>query len=187
MADKKNYFKELYDVCVVINSSLEPEAVLRKIAEQLISAMQAKACSIRLLDQAGEVLEQRAAIGLSKGYIRKGKVELSKSQLDQDVLKSGKPLYIADVSRDSRFQYPEAAKAEGLTSMLVAPLVVDGKAIGVMRVYSAKQQDFSEEDREFLTAVTHLAAIAIENAMLHAALKKAFELQNTFSYQIFDD
>ncbi len=186
-AGTKNYFHELYEVCTVINSSLEPQTVLKKIAEQLTAAVKAKACSIRLLSRDGEILESGVSHGLSKGYIRKGQVEVKKSLLDVEVLGCGKPVYIADVSHDSRFQYPEAARAEGLTSVLVAPLIMDGKAIGVVRVYTAEARNFSAEDQEFLLAVTNLAAIAIENAKLHQALKADYELLNEYNYIVFED
>lgn len=183
----KNYFQALYEVCAVINSSLEPPVVLQKIAEQLTRALSAKACSIRLLDRHGELLLSSAAHGLSKGYIRKGKVEVKKSQLDTEVISSGKPVYIEDVSRDTRFQYPEAAREEGLSSVLVAPLKVEGKVIGVVRVYTGAKYNFNDDDREFIMAVTHIAAIAIENARLHQALKSDYELLTEYNYQIFED
>lgn len=183
----KNYFQNLYEVCAVINSSLEPQVVLQKIAEQITKALEAKACSIRLLDRHGEILLASAAHGLSRGYVRKGKVEVKKSQLDTEVISSGKPVYIEDVSHDKRFQYPEAAKEEGLTSVLVGPLKVDGKVIGVVRVYTGSKYDFNDNDREFIMAVTHIAAIAIENARLHQALKSDYELLTEYNYQIFED
>jgi GAF domain-containing protein len=183
----KDYFHALYKVATVINSSLEPSIVIQKIAEQLTEAMGAKACSIRLLDRTGHTLLSSAAHGLSKGYIRKGPVEVKKSSLDVEVLSSGKALYIEDVATDSRFQYPEAAKAEGLVSVLVSPLKVEGKSIGVVRVYTAKKHSFDPLDQEFLMAVTHVAAIAIENARLHQALKSDYELLTEYNYQIFED
>ena len=183
----KNYFRDLYEVCVVLNSSLEPQLLLHKIAERLTATMEAKACSMRLLDRSGEVLQSSVSYGLSKGYLHKGSVAVKKSQIDEEVLSGGKPVYIEDVSLDRRFQYPEAAKAEGLSSVLVAPLKLEGRAIGVVRVYTAEKRTFSDEEREFLMAVTHLAAIAIENARLHAALKADFELQNAYSYLVFED
>ncbi len=188
MAERtKGYFQALYEVSSVINSSLEPQSVLQKIAEQLTRAMEAKACSIRLLDRTGTLLLASAAHGLSKGYVRKGKVEVKKSQLDTEVISSGKPVYIEDVSHDKRFQYPEAAKEEGLTSVLVAPLKVEGKVIGVVRVYTGEKYDFNADDREFVMAVTHIAAIAIENARLHQALKADYELLTEYNYQVFED
>jgi signal transduction protein with GAF and PtsI domain len=183
----ESYYKALYQVCTVANASLEPQIALGKIAEQLTRAMNAKACGIRLLDKQGELLLASASYGLSRGYIRKGKVEVKKSQLDMEVISSGRPVYIADVSRDQRFQYPEAAREEGLTSVLVAPLKVEGKIIGVVRVYTAEEYAFKDEDRDFVMAITHVAAIAIENARLHQALKSDYELLSKYNYQIFED
>jgi signal transduction protein with GAF and PtsI domain len=188
MSDKKkDYFHDLYEICIVINSTLETSVLMKMIAKQLTSSMCAKACSMRLLSKNGETLETSISHGLSKGYIHKGKVEIKKSQIDVEVLSSGKPLYIGDVSTDPRWQYPEAAKSEGLASVLIAPLKVEGRCIGVVRVYTEQKQQFNEEDREFLMAVTHLAAISIENARLHQALKANFELLTQFNYNVFDD
>jgi GAF domain-containing protein len=188
MADKsKDYFHDLYEVCVVINSSLETHSLMKKIAEQITASMHAKACSIRLLDASGEALDSSISFGLSESYVHKGKVLIKKSQIDGEVLSSGKLVHIDDISTDKRWQYPEAAKSEGLASVLIAPLKVEGRCIGVVRVYTAQKQQFSEEDRDFLMAVTHLAAISIENARLHQALKSDYELQSKFDYNVFED
>lgn len=63
--------------------------------------------------------------------MRKGPVEVAKSGLDGEVLK-GKLIHLRDACSDGRFQYPESAKAEGLVSVLSAPLMVNGKAIGIL-------------------------------------------------------
>lgn len=187
MSEKKCYFKPMYEMAAIISSSLEPHIVLQKIVEQTTKAAKVKACSIRLLDKHENYLLSSAAHGLTKGYIRKGPVEVRKSQLDLEVLSGGVPVYIADITNDARFQYPEQAKEEGLVSILVVPLKADGKTIGVMRLYTAEKHEFSPEDREFLMAVGHLTGIAIENARLHQALKLEYELLNEYNYQIFED
>ena len=183
----KNYFKALYDVVTVINSSLNPQVVLQKIVEQIATALSTKASSLRLLDRSGKYLLAGASYGLSKEYLRKGQIEMLKSRIDSDVLSSGKVVYMQDVTTDPRFQYPEAAHAEGIASILVAPLSVEGKPIGVLRVYTGKLRAFSVEEHDFLMAVAHIAAIAIENARLHEALRSDYELLAQFHHQIFDD
>lgn len=182
-----NYFKALYDVATVINSSLNTQVVLQKVVEQVAQAISAKACTLRLLDRSGAYLLASASHGLSKGYLRKGQVELLKSRVDADVLGSGKVVVIGDATNDSRFQYPDAAKAEGIASIMVAPLLVDKKPIGILRIYTDKVRDFSQDDEDFLMAVAHIAAIAIENARLHEALRSDYELLTKFNYQIFED
>jgi len=182
-----SYFQALYDVVTVINSSLNPQVVLQQVVEQVAKATNTKACTLRLLDRTGKYLLASASTGLSKGYLRKGQVELLKSRLDADVLGKGTPVYIKDVTNDERFQYPEAAKTEGIASILVAPLLVDKKPIGVLRVYTEKVREFSAEEQDFLVAVSNIAAIAIENARLHEALRSDYELLTQFNYQIFED
>ncbi len=181
------YFRPLYEVASVINSSLEPQDVLNRIVEQVRSAMNAKACTLRLLDRSGEFLLASASAGLSKGYMRKGQVELKKSRLDSEVLSGGVPVYVPDASQEDRFQYPEQAKNEGLVSVLSVPLKVDGKSIGVVRVYTSVKHEFAQDERDFLMAVAHIAAIAIENARLHNALKADYELLTKYNYQVFED
>lgn len=183
---KQDYFHALHKVVTVINSSLDPDVVLTKVAEQTASTMHCKACTIRLLDDAGEVLLASAAYGLSPDYMRKGPVEVSKSGMDSEVL-SGKTIHLRDATSDGRFQYPEAARKEGLISVLSTPLMVDGRAIGLLRVYSDTARDFSCDEQTFIEAVSSVSALAIQNARMHEALRCKFELQNTYTYQIFED
>jgi len=186
-SQEKDYFKALYDVVTVINSSLNPQVVLQKVVEQVASALDAKACTLRLLDRSGKNLLASASCGLSKGYLRKGQIELLKSRIDSDVLGSGKVVHMKDVTTDPRFQYPEAARDEGIASILVAPLLIDKKPVGVLRIYTDKPREFSPQEHDFLMAVSHIAAIAIENARLHEALRSDYELLTQYNYQIFED
>ena len=126
-----------------------------------------------------------AAWGLSKGYLRKGPIEIAKSGLDREVL-AGNVVHIQDVATDPPLQYPEAARAEGLVSILVLPLLVDGKAIGSLRVYSAVARNFTEEEVEFAGAIANLSAIAIENARMHQALKTDYELLTAYNNTIHE-
>jgi len=186
MSKERDYYHSLYEVAKVINSSLDPTLVLDTIAQQVTKALNMKACSIRLLDSQGEKLLMSASHGLSKGYIRKGAVEVGKSGLDREVL-AGNPATIRDASSDPRFQYPEKAKEEGICSLAVIPLMVEDRAVGVLRVYSGTCRDFPAEEIEFLTIIANLSAIAIENARLHHRLKLDKELQTAYDYRLFED
>ncbi|WP_028573964.1 GAF domain-containing protein [Desulfonatronovibrio hydrogenovorans] len=186
MAKEKDYYHSLYEVAKVINSSLDPANVLQVIARQVTEAMNLKAASIRLLDKEDKRLLLGSSHGLSKGYLRKGAVEVAKSGLDQEAL-SGKNVTINDVCSDSRFQYPEKAREEGIASVVVVPLKVEEKVIGVLRGYSDTCREFSRDEIEFMTIIANLSAIAIENARLHQKLKLDCELQEAFEYRLFED
>ena len=180
------YFRALRDVVLAISSSLEPKDVLKKITAETAATMGCKASTIRLLDRTGRFLLPSAAFGLSESYMRKGSVEVKKSGMDSEVL-AGKTIHLRDAAADGRFQYPSSAKAEGLVSVLSAPLLVDGKAIGLMRVYSAEARDFNEDEHMFIEAVAAVSAIAIQNARLHEELRNNYELMTKHTYQVFED
>lgn len=188
MTNSKNrLYQTFYQVVRDVNSSLDPETVLHKIAEKVSWAMDVKACTIRLLSRDGKYLLASGQCGLSKGYMIKGKIEVSKSAIDREVL-SGQNVFLKDARQDSRFQYPESARDEGIVSVMVVPLMKEGEeALGVLRVYSDTERQFEEEEIEFLTAMADICSIAVENAHLHAKLKSDYELLAAYEFRLFED
>jgi signal transduction protein with GAF and PtsI domain len=181
-----DYFTALYDVARVINASLQPTRVLNEIVECVTQAMQVKACSLRLLASRGKTLEMGASFGLSEAYLHKGPILVKESRVDQTALK-GSPVWIEDAQTNDHFQYREQAKKEGIRSVLVLPLMVEAKPIGVLRVYSEDVRAFDERDRQFLEAVANLSAIAIDNARHHETLKVKCDLMAAHKYRIDDN
>jgi len=187
MANRElDYYRALYEVARTINSSLDLADVLEKVAKSTSEAMKVKACSIRLLSADRKRLVFGAAYGLSEGYLRKGAVEVDKSGVDRQVLR-GNTVLIPDATEDTRFQYPERAREEGIRSVLVVPLATRGGIIGVMRVYTAEQREFSDAEIEFLGLIADLSAVAIDNARLYQLLKGDYEMLVTFQDRLFDE
>ncbi|HYK85532.1 MAG TPA: GAF domain-containing protein [Ktedonobacteraceae bacterium] len=170
----KDYYTALYQTALTISSSLELEEVLQSVVTSITEAMQVKACSLRLLDERSGQLQMSAVYGLSGGYLAKGPVEVEHSPLDSEALK-GAPVIIPDVTTDERFQYREAARREGIVSVLCVPLEVRGRSIGVMRVYTSEACTFHEDDIQFLSVLASLSALAIENARLYENVKQSFD------------
>ncbi|MDD2218747.1 MAG: GAF domain-containing protein [Desulfoplanes sp.] len=188
MSEKdKTYFQTFYKMARVINSSLDPSIVLQHIAEETTQAMEAKGCTIRLLGKKGDVLLPKASFGLSQNYVRKGPVVVKSSGVDQEVL-AGNVVTIEDPGSDPRFQYPGKAREEGLGSILIMPLTIEGdKVIGVLRVYDAHKRTFTQEEQDFAMAIVNLSALAIQNARMHHQLRKHVELVKAYQYQVFED
>jgi GAF domain-containing protein len=170
----RDYYTALYQAAMTISSSLELPEVLQSVVKSITEAMQVKACGLRLLDRRTGQLQLSAVHGLSSGYLAKGPVEVEHSPIDSEAL-CGKTVIIPDVSVDSRFQYKEAAKREGIVSVLCVPLEVRGEAIGVLRVYTDEPCTFHEDDIQFLSVLASLAGLAIANANLYASLKNSYD------------
>ena len=178
----ERFYRGLHEAVSAINSSLDPATVLEKIVEHTAKAMDAKGCTLRLLGKSGKMLRAGATYGLSRNYLRKGPVEVAKSEVDREALFGGGVVCIADACADPRFQYPEAAKEEGIASVMALPLTVEGRAIGVLRLYCGNVREFEQSEIDFATAIANLSAIAIENARLHQALKTDYELLTAYEY-----
>jgi GAF domain-containing protein len=170
----RDYYTALYQSALTFSSSLELAVLLQSVVKSTTEAMQVKGCALRLLDPRTGQLQLSAVYGLSSGYLAKGPVDVGHSPIDSEAL-SGKAVIIQDVSTDTRFQYKEAAKREGIVSVLCVPLEVRGEAIGVLRVYSGELCNFCDEDIQFLSVLASLAALAIENANLYESLKNSYD------------
>jgi signal transduction protein with GAF and PtsI domain len=177
---QKDYYQALYQTALTISSSLELDQVLQSVVISTTEAMQVKACALRLLDQESGQLRLSAVYGLSHEYLAKGPINLVNSQIDSEAMK-GSPIYISDVRSDPRFQYKDAARHEGIVSVLCVPLEVHGNYIGVLRVYTRTLTEFIEGDIQFMSVLASLAALAIENARLYESMKSTYHgVMNAF-------
>ena len=79
------------------------------------------------------------------------------------------------------------AQAEGIKSVLVVPLMLEKKAIGVLRVYADRVRKFRDEEIKFLKAVANLSAIALDNARMHETLRIRCDLMAAHKYRIDDN
>ena len=113
-----------------------------------------------------------AAFGLSETYLNKGALNADRSM--PEVLQ-GAPVCIKNAPDDPRIQYPEAAKSEGIVSMLSVPISVKDQIIGVLRIYTAQQRNFSDDECEFICGLSDMGGIAIDNARMYDHLKADHE------------
>jgi GAF domain-containing protein len=147
--------------------------------ESIKTALDVKGCSVFLINRKTDELEVAASYGLSDEYINKGPVSALRSIALS--LEEG-PVAIYDVSDDPRIQYPEypdAAKNEGIASILSVPIVVAGRSIGALRIYTSEHWEFTLEDVNFVQAMAQIAGMAIEMARQYKGLKDSIEILKT--------
>jgi GAF domain-containing protein len=168
--EKVNLHQSLLHIAAALNSTLDLQPMLEQLLQATVTEMQLKAASVRLLDPKQNVLRLVAAYGLGRAYLDKGNVHVGRSPVDQSALR-GEPIVLFDVETEIGFEYPQEATHEGIRSVLVVPLKLKERSLGVMRVYSVRPRHFSPVSIQFVSSVAGLVALAIENAELHAALK----------------
>lgn len=165
-------FKTLYEVAQTINSSLRVQEVLDLIANSALEVMDAKGCTIRLLED-DQALRLGATAGLSADYVRKGPVLLGESELDRRVLEDGL-VAIRNVQEDTSWQYQEAAAREGLTSVLSIALRTTEGNKGVIRIYARRPRSFTADEIALVSAFANQAATAIQNAELYEDIRRNY-------------
>ncbi len=96
-----------------------------------------------------------------------------------------KPLVINDPKNDSRFQ--GVAWPELVRSILVVPMLVHSRLIGILTLYNKKRGDgFSTEDQRLLSILAGQSGQVVENARLVEEEKKLAVVQQelNFAYEI---
>lgn len=175
---RQEYFSVFREISKDILSTLDLKEVLKSIVEQVTRAMEAKGSTLRLLDERKRTLELVAAYGLSETYLHKGPIDAEKSVAEA---LQGRAVAVLDATTDPRVEYPQAARKEGIASILSVPLIVREKVIGVLRLYTDTPRVFSREEIEFVSALAEQSAIAIEHARLYEQVREDYTtLMNDF-------
>jgi diguanylate cyclase (GGDEF)-like protein len=118
------------------------------------------------LDDSGERLTIRAAVGPSAGYVGQ---EMERGRgISWWVVEHGRLQNVVDVHGDTRFVGPPEIR-----SSLIVPLRIGNERVGVIGIESARAGAFSAEDESLLTAVSHQIAAAVRVARLHRAAQVA--------------
>jgi signal transduction histidine kinase len=163
---KARLFEALAGVSRTINSTLDLDEALRAITHEACILMQAKMCSLMLLDETRQWLDLRASFGAGDAYLRKPRLSVDESLLGV-VVRRKKPLQVDNVQTSSRYQHVEVAWREGLVALLSVPLLFSEQTIGALNVYTGHPYSFSNEEIRLLSALAELSAVAIEKARLY--------------------
>jgi hypothetical protein len=143
----------VYTVTTMLADARDLQSVLQRTARVVCEVTQTMACSIRLVDLERDELVIKAVHNLSQTYLDKGPVRLSLAEVDKIALSPRGYEFVKDAGSDPRVLYPMDAKNEGIVSMLSVGMRYKGKPIGVLRVYTDKEQTFSNFRIDLVKAV----------------------------------
>src|SRR2546423_1804842 len=153
----------LYELARDLSSSLELDSVLRNVMDRVISRMHATRGFSVLVDPVTNEMSVQMAGGETD--TEKSRHFLGSKTVIDHVVKSGKAVVSTDASLDDRFKGQQSVILQNLRSIIAVPLVTKGKVIGAVYVDNPfRAAIFEEKDKEFLQAISDLAAIAIDNA-----------------------
>jgi len=167
----------LYELARDLSSSLELDVVLRKVMDRVITLMKAARGFIVLVDPLTNIMSVQMSSG--EADEEKARQFLGSKTVIEHVVRTGQAVVSTDASLDDRFKGQQSVIMQNLRSIIAVPLVTKGKVIGAVYVDSPfRAAIFEEKDKEFLQAISDLAAIAIDNA-------RQYE-QSEFLRQVFE-
>ncbi len=173
MKEHLTNYQTLLKVSNSISHSINPEEVALMTVEGITTALDLKGCTMFLLNKKTHQLEIAASFGLSDEYLNKGPISALHSIAES--LEDG-PVAITNTLADPRLQYPEAAKIEGIASILSVPMQIDGKIMGAIRVYTAEPYNFSAHDITFVSALAQISGLSVKLAKYTRGLMNSIDV-----------
>jgi len=152
----------LLEVVDVVNTSLDLDTTLRRIAELVRKVIDYEIFAILLLNEKTQELRFRFQIGYPREYADRARVKVGQGVTGL-AAQTGQAILINDVSKDAR--YIEAVP--NVRSELAIPLIHKNRVIGVIDIEAREPGYFTDEHRRLLTLIGSRMAIGIENAQLY--------------------
>lgn len=166
----------LHDLTSLLAGRSDLDQILKITARQVVQVVHGKGCSIRIYNPETRELQIKAVANLSDEYLKKGKLKLQDSPIDQEALE-GRPVHIENMLTDPRVIYKKQAEQEGLVSGLAVGMIYRGRGVGVIHIYSSEPHVYDRFEVECLKAIASQAASAIINAQLYQESLEAERMQ----------
>jgi len=162
----------LLDIARALSAPFELEDVVEATFSSLRQVIDYDAAAIYLVSRGTQTLELVSEHGYPEGSESAFDLQIGQGIVGW-VAKSGQPVIVPDVRRDARY----VAARLGTRSEIAAPLMVEGRVIGVFNLESDHEDLYHEGHLELLLAFAAQAALAVERARTARALVEQRRLE----------
>jgi GAF domain-containing protein/anti-sigma regulatory factor (Ser/Thr protein kinase) len=151
---------------------LDFEELVAELLRRLSGILETDTAAVLLLDEETGELHARAALGLEEEVEQRVRIPVGAGFAGR-VAAERRPIAVDDVDTFDIFN--PILREKGLRSLLGAPLLVEGRVIGVVHVGSLVQRKFTIDDSELLQLAADRLALAIDHARLYETERRARE------------
>lgn len=166
----------LSKISTILNSSLDQKTVRLRTMEAIVELLDCETGSLYLIDAEHKKLVFEVALGEKGGKLKKMTLDFGEG-IAGWVAQEGKSQLIPDTRKDARWADRADQISEFKTlNMVVAPIKVNNKVIGVLQALNKKKGKLPTEfDLNLLERLADQVAIALENAMLYEEQRLLFK------------
>src|SRR5271168_4024 len=157
----------LLEVADVVNTTLDLETTLRRVAELVRKVINYEIFAILLLNEQRQELYVRFHVGYPPNVAERVRVKVGHG-ISGRAAQTRQTVLVPDVTQEE--SYIEALP--NVCSELAIPLIVKNRVIGVIDIEARERGYFTEEHKRLLTLIASRMAVGIENARLHTRITR---------------
>lgn len=176
LIQKSREMRALQEVATTLSSrTAQTQSALGAIVAIVAKAVEADMVAFLLADEStGELVTQAGAYGLETEDLLYRISLKDANSSSVRVFRSGESFMTGDAQNDPLVN-AHFARLWKIHSLIVVPLELEGRSIGVIRVGSRRKDVFGREHLELVKAIAVEAAILIQTAMLNRRLSDTAE------------
>jgi phosphoserine phosphatase RsbU/P len=157
----------LLEVADAVNTTLDVNTLLQRVAEMLKRVLDYEVFAILLLNEKAQELRIRFQVGHPPEVAERIRIKVGQGVTGKAV-ELREPVLVNDIRAEENF----INSAPGVRSELAVPLIAKNKVIGVLDVEAAQPGAFNEDHVRLLTLFGSRIAVGIENARLYTRVSR---------------
>jgi signal transduction histidine kinase len=167
--------RRLVELSVTLNSTLDLDDLLQLITATATDLLDCEAASILLYDEKNPRLYFAAATGSNPARLAEIPVPIDNS-LAGTIFRTNQPMILNNAEEDPRHYSLVSDNVQfKVKSLLGVPMQIKDRTVGVLEAINKNGAVFNERDATLLSVTATHAAIAIDNARLLQATKRALQ------------
>lgn len=157
----------LLEVADAVNTTLDLNTLLQRVAEMLRRFIEYDIFAILLLNEKTQELRVRFQVGHPPEVAERIRIKVGEGVTGRAV-QTRQAVLVNDVAAEENF----INSAPGVRSELAVPLIAKNKVIGVIDVEAPQPGAFNEEHKRLLTLFASRISVGIENARLYTRVSR---------------
>jgi anti-anti-sigma factor len=173
--ERAERLRDIQSITDAALSMLDPQALLEALVDRAKEALQADTAAILLLDRQARQLVATAASGLEEEVQQGVRIPVGQGFAGR-IAAQASPVILDEVDHTKVIN--PILLEKGIRSLMGAPLLAEGKAIGVLHVGTLTPRTFTDQDVDLLQLAADRAAVAVQalTVQLDRAATSALQL-----------